>query len=493
MGIWREDLPATAQLATSDAEAPVDISTATPPETGQALVATSATTASWQDLVSLTETSPVPVNAFGAVVGVSTEAAKGDHKHSVNTGSPTDLIVGGQNSAGTSSYLSRADHVHGLPAFGSSAGTFTQGNDARLSNARTPTAHALSHQDAGSDEINVQGLSGTLADPQIADRIKTTVGSVAISGTAPSAGQILQASSSTAASWVGQLVLPSTNSFRLTSTSGSPIETSGGSFSTIYMTPFKGARISLYNGSSWDSVLSGEVSIAVTGRTTDLPFDIFAYNNAGVVTLEMLNWTNATTRATALVRQDGVWSKSGQLTRRYLGSCRPRSATTYSWNPRVIAASQARFDLFNADNRVTHGWSISPSAASWTYTTATWRQAQAANTNQVEVIAGLSEETLVAEVQSLCGNALTGVTRAVAIADDGTMPSGNCVYTPAYPSNINNDYVPVFAKLSAIVPLGRHFYAWVEYSAASGTTTWFGKSATTPPVGQQGMFGFWTC
>jgi hypothetical protein len=50
--------------------------------------------------------------------------------------------------------------------FGTAAGTVCQGNDSRLSNARTPTAHAASHQNGGGDEISVTGLSGLLADGQ---------------------------------------------------------------------------------------------------------------------------------------------------------------------------------------------------------------------------------------------------------------------------------------------------------------------------------------
>lgn len=46
------------------------------------------------------------------------------------------------------------------------ANVVVQGNDARLSDSRTPTAHATSHQDTGSDEINVNALSGELADKQ---------------------------------------------------------------------------------------------------------------------------------------------------------------------------------------------------------------------------------------------------------------------------------------------------------------------------------------
>jgi hypothetical protein len=39
------------------------------------------------------------------------------------------------------------------PNFGTAAGTITQGNDLRLSNARTPLAHASTHAEAGSDPV----------------------------------------------------------------------------------------------------------------------------------------------------------------------------------------------------------------------------------------------------------------------------------------------------------------------------------------------------
>lgn len=52
-------------------------------------------------------------------------------------------------------------------AFGTTAGTVAQGNDARLSDARTPTAHAASHASAGSDAVTlaqsqVTGLTAAL-------------------------------------------------------------------------------------------------------------------------------------------------------------------------------------------------------------------------------------------------------------------------------------------------------------------------------------------
>lgn len=62
-----------------------------------------------------------------------------------------------------------------------------------------PAAHAASHENAGTDEINVAGLSGVLADAQVADKLKTSGTAVSLSSTPPTAGQVLQATSATAA------------------------------------------------------------------------------------------------------------------------------------------------------------------------------------------------------------------------------------------------------------------------------------------------------
>ena len=50
--------------------------------------------------------------------------------------------------------------------FGTTTGTVCEGDDPRLNDSRTPTAHASTHENGGSDEIDVTGLSGVLADSQ---------------------------------------------------------------------------------------------------------------------------------------------------------------------------------------------------------------------------------------------------------------------------------------------------------------------------------------
>ena len=49
----------------------------------------------------------------------------------------------------------------------SAAGKVVQGNDARLSDARTPTAHAASHADGGADELTAENLGSSCTDVQV--------------------------------------------------------------------------------------------------------------------------------------------------------------------------------------------------------------------------------------------------------------------------------------------------------------------------------------
>lgn len=56
--------------------------------------------------------------------------------------------------------------------FGTTAGTICQGNDARLSDARTPTAHKGSHETGGGDALTARGIGGL---PDTEDLVETAI------------------------------------------------------------------------------------------------------------------------------------------------------------------------------------------------------------------------------------------------------------------------------------------------------------------------------
>lgn len=289
---------------------------------------------------------------------------------------------------------------------------------------------------------------------------------------------------------------PSTNAFRLSGVSATSVMTADSTaLSTIYLAQHKGNRLALFDGTNWQIIQPPtEVSLAVTGRTTDLPFDVFAVANAGVVTLEMLNWSTATARATGLSRLDGVWTKTGDPTRRYLGSIRPRSATSYHW-VRAGIDLPAKFDLFNADNRIEFGYSVLDSATSHAYTLATIRQWAGSVNYQVEAMVGLAEEDLTGLAFATSRNATISIARSIGLGYDSTTQYAATSLSSTSANTVASIDANQTARALVQPGIGRHFLALLEWSTATGTCTWIGDNggAGTTLVYQSGFAGEWTC
>src|SRR5207245_734096 len=108
---------------------------------------------------------------------------------------------------------------------------------------------------------------------------------------------------------------------------------------------------------------------------------------------------NDTTRATALATQDGIWVKSGDSTRRYLGTIRTDSTTTTIDDGGHLASQTGgKRYVWNVANRVGVKLSVRDATTTWTYGSATVRQANGAAGNKVEFVIGLSEDDIAAEV-----------------------------------------------------------------------------------------------
>jgi hypothetical protein len=268
---------------------------------------------------------------------------------------------------------------------------------------------------------------------------------------------------------------------RLTLASGVPITTSDQTAkTTIYLTPFRGGAISLWDGVKWVVSAFSEISLAVPATTSQM-YDLFVYNNAGVMTLEAVAWTNDTTRATALSTQNGVYVKTGAASHLYVGSFR---TTAVSGQTEDSAAN--RF-LWNAYNRVGRPMvhRNGGSTVSWDYTS-TWRQANADATNQLNFIVGLAEDAVNAVVQSSVTVSATGsLSAAVGIGVDSTTVDSSTLNGPSTVQATgpgNTSLFPVTAAYSGTSAPGKHSLVWLEMAMATSggaVATWFGYSSST--------------
>lgn len=146
---------------------------------------------------------------------------------------------------------------------------------------------------------------------------------------------------------IGYNAIPSIVEGRLTVVSGDPTPSADQTAKTaVLYTPFIGDRITLWNSTRqlWETIQFTEQSVNVPANTAT-PFDIFGFLNAGVLNIEALAWTNDTTRATAVTRQDGRWCKSGDKTRLLLGTGRTTGVSGQ------IEFSKAKRYLSNVYNR----------------------------------------------------------------------------------------------------------------------------------------------
>jgi hypothetical protein len=156
---------------------------------------------------SLASSAPATTEGIGqsGVAGTGTTAARSDHVHPLAAaGTPTTSAVNDSPSTGNATTFAASNHVHGREGFGAVTPL-----SAFNTSAVTGVASTISHSDhvhgvpalplaSSSVEGIVQlagDLSGTAGSPTVA-----AVNGVAITGT-PSAGQLISATSSTAASW----------------------------------------------------------------------------------------------------------------------------------------------------------------------------------------------------------------------------------------------------------------------------------------------------
>lgn len=253
-----------------------------------------------------------------------------------------------------------------------------------------------------------------------------------------------------------QYLKRSTNDFRLTCQSGVPVTSSNLSGqTTLYLTPYIGNQIGLYSSGAWALRASAEVSLSLSGHTANFNYDIFAYWNGSAVVLESVIWTNDSTRATGLDRQDGVVVKSGDATRRFIGTIRINST-----GGQVDDSEFARY-ISNYQNRVKRTLQVS-FTGTWTYGVATFREYN----NGSGVTRGKFVLCDTGVVRAAATNVVSGTGNMYVCAsfDTTTAANGHTVFVS------NQFMVYQYNRRSQVLATGYHYLTGTEFGSGGPAT-----------------------
>lgn len=419
----------------------------------------------------------------------------------------TDLAKGlvPASGGGTTTFL-RADGTFATPAGGSGTVTsvgLSAPSEISVSGSPITTSGtlALTWANQTANKVFAGPTTGSPAAPSfraiVADDLPITAlskGGTGASLTDPNADSIMfWDDSAGAVTWLAPkagLNIDTTDLFlgiqkicdtRLTLTSNTPITTSDVTAATsVYVTPFKGNLIALYDGTRWELYSFSEITISVPA-TTNTNYDVFLYLSGGSVVAESVAWSGDTTRTTALTRQDGVYVKSGATERRYVGSYR----TTGSSGQTEDSISK-RF-VWNYYNRLHRRFKVVDTTNSWTYSTNTIRQANGSTANQVDILIGVEEDPIWVKVDGKClhSGATARAANVYVGLDSTTAGTNDLVYEDGCTSAVNADCRAYFNRT---VTAGKHYLAWLERASGTATHTWYGDNGGTNQ--QTGLIGW---
>ena len=248
--------------------------------------------------------------------------------------------------------------------------------------------------------------------------------------------------------------------------------------STLYYTPYLHKDLGLYDGTRWHIVSPAQISLALSGLTTGKNYDAFVDWNGGTPALVLgPAWTNDTTRATALVPQDGINVLTGTLTSRWVGTIRASSATT------TEDTFLQRY-VWNAYNRQPRALSQADGTGH-TYSSSTVRQWNATAANKVEFVLGLAGQSFLASVAGdMSPDTTSGFTQTGIALDSltvmGSGTTGASTYTKIQGASVTRGLT---GNTGFIFPTtaGYHFLAMLEAELANASST-FNQAFVTATI-----------
>jgi hypothetical protein len=286
-------------------------------------------------------------------------------------------------------------------------------------------------------------------------------------------------------------IKPDRLSFSVAHIAGGRLYLSSDISSTIFYGPHSGNSIAIYNGTFWDVVNFGTLSLNLSSLTANKIYDIMIYNNNGTPALEIYDsWqTNSERFANAMTNLNGVWCKAADLTRRYIGSFKAISSTQ-------TEDSSTRRGLYNQHNKLIKPVSRFSANGPWTYANSAWRPIN--NTfSPVEILNGGFSLT----------NSFVELSAQILFVNEGTTTVNyNFGVVKSFVDNPTTHFNPLYSmrRLTGVPghhsmyfsfdngpDVGINYYYTMESVLAGTATVYGGDSRAAGYFG--GILGTWEC
>lgn len=286
---------------------------------------------------------------------------------------------------------------------------------------------------------------------------------------------------------------------RLTLTSNTPVMAADATAQTsVYYTPYQGNIVPIYDGANMQSYTFSQLTMALntSNQLSGKSYDLFVFLNSSIVTIAAgPAWSSATSRGTGtgtteLQQIDGLWVNANTITLKngstsyssipvgeatYVGSVymTANGQTGVSFTPTAAAggSSNGVIGLFNAYNRVQASCINQDSSIAWTYTSATWRAADASSTNSISWVDGLQQTSIKATYQCEAGTSTQGSGLQIGINLDSTTATPSLTtFSKAPTATLGFNYQQLVVRQSFPPQLGFHYIQAME-SVSGGTGT----------------------
>lgn len=300
---------------------------------------------------------------------------------------------------------------------------------------------------------------------------------------------------------IGQLGVPMVPTHRITLTSGTPItESDVTGATTIHLTPSGHDLVEIYDGYNWPVYQVPEQSLALTSNNAfsgyhqsgkNFFLGLFIHPSTGVLKFgSSVAWSSNTSTGTgagtceAELFQGRLVNKVSMTVR--FGSASGDTATVPARQFVIFGGFRASADgqatdsltkryVSNLQNPTIRSFRVNDAAASWTYSTNTWRQSNGSTANQFEWFHCVAGRQVFAMNSQTTGSS-TATFRLIALnigIDTITNPP------TGVGDNIgvsNATFYAVRGMYTGFPGIGYHYASSMELGAGTDTQTWYSNA-----------------